>query len=97
MLFRSIVGIVTVYPESKRNIRICLDSYTDLNFTWWQKLIRFPQMANLFRDRLIMEDIAILENLYFSFEQKIALKNDTPAQLAMNYLKTWQNLLPSQF
>lgn len=84
-----IIGIVSMYPESPQRVRFCLDSYTNLNFTWWQKLIRFPQMANLFRDRLIMEDISILENLYTNFEQKITLKNDTPAQLATNYLQTW--------
>jgi phenylpropionate dioxygenase-like ring-hydroxylating dioxygenase large terminal subunit len=86
-----IVGIVTLYPESSHQVRLCLDSYTDLDFTWWQKLIRFPQMANLFRDRLIFEDIAILENLYETFDHKITLKNDTPAELAMNYLQTWHN------
>lgn len=86
-----IVGIVTLYPESPQKVRLCLDSYTDLEFTWWQKLIRFPQMANLFRDRLIFEDIAILENLYETFDHKIILKNDTPAELAMNYLQTWHN------
>lgn len=84
-----IVGIVTLYPESPQKVRLCLDSYTDLEFTWWQKLIRFPRMANLFRDRLIFEDISILENLYPTFNQKITLKNDTPAELAMNYLQTW--------
>lgn len=41
------------------------------------------------RDRLLFEDISILENLYTGFEQKIALKNDTPAKLAMNYLQHW--------
>ena len=82
-----IVGIVTIYPESQQNIRICLDSYSDLNFSWWQKLLKIPKMANVFRDRLIMEDIAIMENLYTTFEHKITLKNDTPAELAMNYLK----------
>ena len=82
-----IVGIVTIYPETERNIRICLDSYSDLNFSWWQKLFGLPKMANVFRDRLIMEDIAIMENLYATFEHKITLKNDTPAQLAMNYLQ----------
>ncbi len=84
-----IVGIVTLYPESSDRVRLCLDSYTDLNFTWWQKLIKLPQMANLFRDRLIFEDISILENLYPTFNQKITLKNDTPAELAMSYLQTW--------
>lgn len=84
-----IVGIVSMYPESLHRVRLCLDSYTDLNFSWWQKLIRFPQMANQFRDRLIFEDISILENLYDNFEKKITLKNDTPAQLAMDYLQTW--------
>ena len=82
-----IVGIVTIYPETERNIRICLDSYIDLEFSWWQKLLGLPKMANVFRDRLIMEDIAIMENLYTTFEHKITLKNDTPAQLAMNYLQ----------
>jgi phenylpropionate dioxygenase-like ring-hydroxylating dioxygenase large terminal subunit len=86
-----IVGIVTLYPESSQKIRLCLDSYTDLEFTWWQKLIKFPQLANLFRDRLIFEDIAILENLYPTFNHKITLKNDTPAELAMNYLQTWSD------
>ncbi|NJL51297.1 MAG: Rieske 2Fe-2S domain-containing protein [Hydrococcus sp. SU_1_0] len=86
-----IVGIVTMYPESPQRVRLCLDSYTDLNFTWWQKLIRLPQMANLFRDRLIFEDIAILENLYETFDHKITLKNDTPAELALNYLQTWSD------
>ena len=86
-----IVGIVSMYPESPQRVRLCLDSYTDLNFTWWQKLVRLPQMANVFRDRLIMEDIAILENLYTTFNHKIILKNDTPAQLAMDYLQTWNS------
>ena len=86
-----VVGIVTMYPESPQRVRLCLDSYTDLNFSWWQKLIRLRQLSNMFRDRLIMEDISILENLYTNFEQKIALKNDTPAQLAMNYLQTWNS------
>ncbi|MDJ0589516.1 MAG: Rieske 2Fe-2S domain-containing protein [Pleurocapsa sp. MO_226.B13] len=86
-----IVGIVTMYPESPQRVRLCLDSYTDLNFTWWQKLIRLRQISNLFRDRLIMEDIAIMENLYTTFNQKIVLKNDTPAQLAMNYLQDWNS------
>jgi hypothetical protein len=40
-------------------------------------------------DRLLFEDISILENLYTGFEQKIVLKNGTPAQLAMNYLQHW--------
>jgi nitrite reductase/ring-hydroxylating ferredoxin subunit len=87
-----IVGIVTMYPESPDKVRLCLDSYTDINFSWWQKLIRLPQLANLFRDRLIFEDIAILENLYETFDHKITLKNDTPAELAMNYLRTWSDL-----
>ena len=82
-----IVGIVTIYPETERNIRICLDSYSDLNFSWWQKLLAIPKTANTFRDRLIMEDISIMENLYTTFNHKITLKNDTPARLAMNYLQ----------
>ncbi|MEO1672725.1 MAG: Rieske 2Fe-2S domain-containing protein [Cyanobacteria bacterium J06631_2] len=82
-----IVGIVTMYPESESSIGICLDSYTDLNFAWWQKLIRLPQIANTFRDRLMIEDKAIMENLYATFEHKITLKNDIPPQLAMNYLQ----------
>ena len=82
-----IVGIVTIYPETDRRIRICLDSYIDLEFSWWQKLIKLPQIANVFRDRLIMEDIGIMENLYTTFNHKITLKNDTPAELAMNYLQ----------
>lgn len=86
-----IVGIVTMYPESPQTVRLCLDSYTDLNFSWWQKLIKLPQMANTFRDRLIFEDIFILNNLYPTFDKKITLKNDTPAELAMNYLNNWDS------
>ena len=86
-----IVGIVSMYPESPQRVRLCLDSYTDLNFSWWQKIIRLRQISNIFRNRLIMEDISILENLYTTFNHKITLKNDTPAQLAMNYLKTWDD------
>ena len=86
-----IAGIVTMYPESDKRVSVTLDSYTDLEFSWWQKLIRFPQIANVFRDRLITEDIAIMENLYANFEKKITLKNDTPAQLAMNYLQAWHS------
>jgi phenylpropionate dioxygenase-like ring-hydroxylating dioxygenase large terminal subunit len=86
-----IVSIVTIYPESETKVRLCLDTYTELEFSWWQKLIGFPKMANLFRDRLIFEDISILENLYPTFNHKITLKNDTPAELAMNYLQTWHN------
>ena len=88
-----IVGIVTIYPETDRRIRICLDSYIDLEFSWWQKLLGLPKMANVFRDRLIIEDIAIMENLYTTFEHKITLKNDTPAQLAMNYLQQFSQKL----
>ena len=84
-----IVSTVSMYPESAQKTRLCLDIYSDSNFTWWQKLFRFPQIANNFRDCLVLEDIFILENLYFTFDKKIALKNDTPAQLAMNYLKNW--------
>ena len=73
-----------MYPESERKVRVCLDSYTDLVFSWWPKLIQLPKMVNIFRDRLIVEDIAIMENLYSTFNKKITLKNDTPAQLAMN-------------
>ena len=80
-----------MYPESPRKVRFCLDSYTDLIFSWWQKIIKLPKMANVFRDRLIFEDIAILENLYEEFNRKITLKNDTPAELAMNYLQTWHD------
>lgn len=70
-------------------IRFCLDSYLDFEFTWWQKLLKFPKVANLMRDRLIFEDISIWENLYPTFNHKITLKNDTPAELAMSYLQTW--------
>ena len=88
-----IVGIVTVYPESEQKIRFCLDSYIDLEFSWWQKLLGVLRISNAFRDRLIMEDIGIMENLYSTFNQKITLKNDTPAQLAMNYLQQFSSKL----
>ena len=84
-----VVSVVTLYPESPQRMRICLDSYLDFEFTWWHKLFKIPQLGDLFRDRLIMEDISILENLYPTFDKKITLKNDTPAQLVTNYLQTW--------
>lgn len=84
-----IVSVVSMYPESARKTNLCLDIYSNSDFTWWQKLFLFPQIANNFRDRLVLEDISILENLYPNFDKKIALKNDTPAQLAMNYLNSW--------
>ena len=84
-----VVGIVTMYPESPHSARFCLDSYLDFEFSWWQKLIKFPQIANILRDRLFFEDVSILNNLYPTFPKKITLKNDTPAELAMNYLKNW--------
>jgi hypothetical protein len=83
-----VLGIVNMYPESPNKTRFCLDSYLDFEFTWWQKLLKFPKVANLMRDRLIFEDISILENLYPTFNHKITLKNDTPAELAMSYLQT---------
>lgn len=48
---------------------------------------------NYFRhcDRLLFEDISILENLYLTYNKKITLKNDLPAELAMKYLQDWNN------
>ncbi|MFQ4140858.1 Rieske 2Fe-2S domain-containing protein [Chlorogloeopsis sp. ULAP02] len=85
------VGVITIYPESPKNTKVCLDSYLDPEFTWWQKLLKFPQIANKFRAQLIFEDISILNNLYMTFNKKITLKNDTPAELAMNYLEHWDD------
>ena len=84
-----VLGIVTMYPESPQNTRLCLDSYLDFEFSWWQKVIKLPKIANVFRDRLLFEDMSILSNLYPTFDKKIALKNDTPAELAINYLQNW--------
>ena len=84
-----VLGIVSIYPESPHSTRLCLDSYLDFEFNWWQKLIKLPNIASLMRDRLLFEDISILENLYPTFNKKITLKNDTPAELAMNYLQSW--------
>ena len=86
-----VLGIVTIYPESRHSTRLCLDSYADFDFSWWQKLIGLPKIANIFRDRLLFEDISILNNLYQTFNKKINLKNDTPAELAMNYLQNWDD------
>ena len=77
-----VLGIVTMYPESPHSTRLCLDSYLDFEFTWWQKLIKFPKIASLLRDRLLFEDISILENLYLTYNKKITLKNDTPCSIS---------------
>lgn len=86
-----ILGVITMHPESTQKNRICFDSYVNPDFTWWQKLLKLPKIANNFRDRVFFEDISILNNLYPTFNKKIALKNDTPAELAMNYLKNWDS------
>lgn len=86
-----VVGIVTMYPESPHQTRLSLDSYLNFEFSWWQRLIKFPEVASILRDRLLFEDISILENLYSTFNKKITLKNDTPARLAMDYLQNWNN------
>ena len=85
-----VVGIVTMYPKSLSKTRVCLDSYINFEFAWWQKLLKLPKMVNNFRDQLILEDVGILNNLYPNFNKKITLKNDTPAVLAMNYLDNWE-------
>ncbi len=84
-----VLGVVTMYPQSLSKTRICLDSYINFEFAWWQKLLNLPKMVNDFRDQLILEDKTILDNLYPNFDKKITLKNDTPAVLAMNYLENW--------
>ena len=86
-----IISTIFVYPESPQKTRNCLDVYTDCEFSWWQKLLKLSQLANMLRDSLVFEDMFILNNLYTTFEKKINLKNDMPAELAMNYLKDWNN------
>ncbi len=83
------VAVGYVYPESPTKTKFCLDGYFNFEYTWWHKLLKFPQKGNNFRDHLLFEDMSILNNLYPTFNQKIKLKNDTPAKLAMNYLKNW--------
>lgn len=84
-----VLGVISAYPESPSKTKLCFDSYISPDFTWWQKLLKLPQFANNFRDRLFAEDIFILNNLYTTFDKKIALKNDTPAELAISYLNNW--------
>ena len=83
------VAVAYGYPESPTNVRWCLDGYFNFEYTWWHKLLKFPQMGNQFRDRILFEDLSILNNLYTNFNKKITLKNDNPAELAMDYLKNW--------
>lgn len=83
------VAIGYMYPESPTKTRFCLDSYFNFEYTWLHKLLRLPQMGNKFRDKIILEDVSIVNNLYPTFNKKISLKNDTPAELAINYLKGW--------
>lgn len=44
-----IASTVSMYPESPQKTRICLDTYADSEFLWWQKLLRIPQLSNRFR------------------------------------------------
>lgn len=83
------VAVASMYPESPIKTKFCVEGYFNFKYTWWHKLLKLPQLGNNFRDLLLFEDISILNNLYPTFNKKIALKNDTPAELAMNYLKNW--------
>ena len=83
------VAVGYVYPESPTKTNFCLDGYFNFEYTWWHKLLKFPQKGNNFRDCLLSEDMSILNNLGSTFDQKILLKNDTPAKLAIDYLQNW--------
>ena len=85
------VAVAYGYPESPTKTRFCLDGYLNFKYAWWHKLLKFPQKGNNFRDILLFEDLNILNNLYPTLNKKIALKKDTPAELAMNYLKNWND------
>ncbi|MEM6400993.1 MAG: Rieske 2Fe-2S domain-containing protein [Cyanobacteria bacterium P01_D01_bin.116] len=85
------VAVAYTYPESPTKTRFCVDGYFNFKYAWWHRLLNLPQKGNNFRDILLSEDVTILNNLYPTFNKKIALKNDTPAQLAMNYLKNWNS------
>ena len=84
-----LVIVLSLYPESPTKAKWCVDAYMYSEFTWWQKLFKIHEIGNKIRDRLLFEDISIVENLYTTFDKKINLKNDTPAELAMDYLKNW--------
>ena len=84
-----LVIVLCLYPESPTKAKFCVDAYLYSRFPWWQKLFKIHEIGNKIRDRLLFEDISILENLYTTFDKKITLKNDTIAELAMNYLKNW--------
>ena len=84
-----LIIVLFLYPESPTKTKYCVEAYLYCDFTWWQKLFKLPQIGNKIRDRLLLEDMMILNNLYPTFDKKITLKNDTPAELAMNYLQTW--------
>ena len=84
-----VVRVITFYPESPHSTKFCLDTYLHRDINWWQKLLKLSNMGDTLRDRLISEDVSILNNLYPTFDKKIALKNDTPAELAMTYLQSF--------
>lgn len=84
-----LVVVLYVYPESTTTTRFNADAYLYSKFTWWQKLFQIPKIGNKIRDRLLLEDMSIVDNLYSNFQKKITLKNDVIPQLAMDYLKNW--------
>ena len=84
-----LVVVLSTYPKSPTNTKFCVDAYLYSKFTWWQRLLKIPQIGNKIRDQLLFEDESIVNNLYPTFYKKITLKNDTPAELAMNYLQNW--------
>ena len=82
-----LVIVIYVYPESTTKAKYHLDAYSYSGFPWWQKLLKIHEIGNKVRDRLLFEDLSIVENLYPNYDKKITLKNDTIAESAMNYLQ----------
>ena len=84
-----LVIVLHLYPDSPTTTKWGMDAYLYSGFPWWQKLLKIHKIGNKIRDRLLFEDISIVENLAPTFEKKITLKNDTVAESAMNYLRNW--------
>ena len=84
-----LVIVLCLYPESPTKFRYTIDAYCYTGFPWWQKLTQIHEIGNKVRDRLLLEDISIVKNIYTTFNKKITLKNDTIAELAINYLQNW--------
>jgi phenylpropionate dioxygenase-like ring-hydroxylating dioxygenase large terminal subunit len=86
---RTIFSILCMYPETIDKTKIRFERYLSKPFTRLETLLQLPKKFNNFSDQIFDEDMAIIDKAYAEFDHKIRLKNDTPCDIAMEYLKSF--------